>query len=261
LEKRLPLALFLSFLVLFAWTMLHPRPPRPVEGADAAREESVSGETAPLPGPAPVAPPAAEALAAYPGVLEPEERRLELFVGGSTGTEDPLHRGHYRLVFSNRGARLSELDLGGFYRTLGLDDEQRRDPENWLPLVEPIVTASGPTGSLLVDTRPSSVELAPFGLSDVLWTMRELDGDVRGVEFTYAAPGSGVVFTKRVTVLPGTWELVLELVIENRSDRVARAYDFALTPAGCVPGELGDNFYTEPRAVAVGGASPSNTPS
>jgi betaine-aldehyde dehydrogenase len=39
---------------------------------------------------------------------------------------------------------------------LGLDDEQRRDPENWLPLVEPIVTASGPTGSLLVDTRPSS---------------------------------------------------------------------------------------------------------
>ena len=98
----------------------------------------------------------------------------------------------------NRGARIVSLDVGGFYKRLGLSDAEKRDPENWVRLVEPVVTADGETGSLLLHTRPSSRDLAPAGLDRVLWQMTVLtndDGSARGVEWRYG-PGAGIVFTK-----------------------------------------------------------------
>jgi YidC/Oxa1 family membrane protein insertase len=82
----------------------------------------------------------------------------------------------------------------------------------------------------------------------------ELEGEGSAaprVVFRYA-PGTGVVFTKRVSAIPGTWELALEIGIENRAAGEGGRREFVLVPAGCVPAELGDNFYPEPRAVAVG---------
>lgn len=246
MEKRLPLALFLSFLVLFGWTLLNP--PAPEEGEVAPGESAADPASgAPAAGEArPAAANTGDAAAAAPLAPEiagDEERTHELVVGRAG---EP---GHYRLVFSNRGGRLVELDLGDYFREVGLDEEQRSDSASWLPLIEPVETEGGATGSLLLGTSPSSRDLAPSGLDQALWKMEVLEGE--GVLFSYG-PGTGVVFRKRITAVPGTWHLALELSIENRSAGAAGRRDFLLTPAGCVPPELGDNFYPEPRAVAVG---------
>ena len=163
----------------------------------------------------------------------------------------PIRPGYYRAVFSNRGARLLELDLGDYYRTVGLSEDERQDVSNWLPLVESVETRAGATGSLLLKTSSSSEDLAPAGLEDVLWTMRVLDDRV-GVEFRYG-PGTGVIFTKRITFEPGTWNVRLRLEIENRSAGPGGRREFVLVPAECVVPELASRFYVEPQAVAVGG--------
>ena len=124
----------------------------------------------------------------------------------------------------------------------------RFDELNWLPLVEPIETAQGITGSLLFDVSPSSRELAPAGLRDVLW---EMEPTKDGAVFRYG-PGTGVLFTKRIRAVPGTWHIELELEIENQAAGESGRRDFILVPAGCVPAELGDRFYPEPKAVAAG---------
>ena len=255
MEKRLPLALFLSLIVLFVWMKLNPpseAPPEAGPESSASRDDtgvesgvapSVAGDETPaMPNAAPSAAPVTPAL--VPDVADTEERRHEMIFGR------PGEPGYYRAIVSNRGARLESLFLGDYFRRAGLNEEQRTEHDNWMPLLEPVPTIDGVTGSLLLDVSPSSRALAPGGLSDVLWRMQPLDGDAPGVEFTYGA-GTGVVFTKRIRSVPGTWRLSLEIEIENRSAGVAGRRDFSFTPAGCVPAELGDKFYQEPSAVAV----------
>ena len=41
-------------------------------------------------------------------------------------------------------------------------------------------------------------------------------------------------------------------VLENRGAECPGRREFRFVPAGCVPPELGDNFYREPKAVAIG---------
>ena len=252
MDKRLPLALFLSFLVLFGWTLLFPPepPPTPPPGAgdeaaggavDVAPLATGTGATAPSEGDEPAAPagPAATVFAA-------EEETHEVVVGR------PGEPGYYRIVFTNRGGRVSLLTFGDYYRTLDLGEAQRADPANWLPLVEPIETAAGRrTASLGIEVSPSSRPLAPQGLEDVLWRMEPLEGERPGVEFRYG-PGTGVVFTKRIRAVPGTWHLELELEVENEGQEVLGRRELVLNPASVVEAELGESFYLEPRAVAAG---------
>ena len=122
-------------------------------------------------------------------------------------------------------------------------------------LLEPVNVGGGvESGSLLLRTRPSSRDLAPADLDSVFWTMEVLkadDGSDLGVEWRFG-PGAGVVFTKRLVRVPGTWQLRFELQLENDGDGAGRKAELLLTPAGHVPEALGDRFYDEPRAVAVG---------
>jgi len=238
LEKRLPVALFLSFLVLFLWTILFP--PAPEEpgaeqpGADPA-QPSLAGADEPArvddPGLPQATIGATEELLSDP---------IEFGLSGEPG--------HYMARFANRGGALASLHFGEFYTRVGLDEAQQRDPANWLPLIEQVETLDGPTGSLLLATSESSRELAPRGLDGVLWEMELLED---GASFRYG-PGTGLVFTKRITFVPGSWRVLVELGIENESLAVRPANaQFTLTPAGCVVGELGDSFYPEPVAIAV----------
>ena len=243
MEKRLPLALFLSFLVLFGWTILFPPPEEP--------EAAVPLDQAPATSAGPEAPTTAVPAGPSATLFAEAEETVELFLG-DPHVDDPGQRaGVYRAVFSNRGARLVSLHFGEYYLRVGLDPAERGDPLNWLPLIEPIATSGGELGSLLLRTSASSRELVGEELDRVLWDVEELQGSTPGVVFRYG-PGTGVVFTKRITFEPGTWRLHLSLEIENQDAGPGGRREFTLTPAGCVPPELGDGFYPEPRAVAGG---------
>ena len=125
-----------------------------------------------------------------------------------------------------------------------------------MQLLAELDTGSGSTGSFVWSTRPSSVPLAPKALESVLWDHELVtapDGSVLGMTFTHE-PGTGVRFRKTIRARPGSYDLEVELGVENLSFVKApdnNIFQFVFTPAACMPGALDDNYYPEPRAVAV----------
>jgi len=248
-DRRLPLALFLSFLVFFAWTILFaPKPEEQDQQQNAAPAESTAPAT---PGAAETTPPDGQAATPpKPAGPEPDVAASEL-VEDTLTVGKPGEPGYYEVGFSNLGARLTTLRFGSFFKRQGLSEEERRDHANWLPLLAPVKTDEGELGSILLRTSRSSADLAPEDLDHALWTYERLP-DGTGARFTYG-PGTGVLFSKEIRFEPGTWRLHVTLAIENESAGPERRCDFLLVPAGCLLPEQGDRFYPEPRAVAVGG--------
>jgi YidC/Oxa1 family membrane protein insertase len=255
LEKRLPLFLFLAFLILFGWNLLFPAPPKPEDVAPPP-----PGVTTPVT-PAPGEARAADEVAALGAEAEEE---LELLIGGAgdlvpesaEGTEQPgVRRGAYRARFTNRGARLLSLHLADYVTGVGFDAAQRRDQANWLPLLESVDVPGGRTGSLAWrNASPSSRELVPGSLEGALWEMERLPEPEIGVRFRYSPPGGRVVLEKKVVFEPGQWHLRVTLALENQGAGNARLVNFGFVPAAVLPAELGDRFYAEPTAVALGRA-------
>ncbi len=248
MERRFLFALFLSTAVLVVWMILFPSQP------SRERPPGVGGAGA-QPVPPPIDVPEGPSVPLVGDVIEGAEAREEVVVFGRSG--EP---GHYWATFSNVGARLVELRLGDYYHVGAQVGAGVAEPDELQPLVVPVDTPMGVTGSLLLATRHSSASLAREPLDRALWKMeveREPDGTARAVRFTYA-PGTGVVFTKTVrSPAPAAdgerpWHLELELAVENAADLAPGPAQFVLTPAGCVPQDIGDRFYVEPRAVAVG---------
>ncbi len=253
MEKRMPLFLLLSFAVLMAWTMLFaPKPSEPDRAPDATE---VSGDGVSIQaGVETSAPPEVE-LVPPKGevVVDTEERDTGPLYFGDEGAP-----GLYLARFSNRGARLVELRLGDFFDEEGLSEDQRHDSEHWVRLVVPVETPGGfQTGSMLLRASASSRELLRGEeLENALWRMEVLkspSGRPQGVEFTYA-PGSGVRFVKRFLFRPGQYRIGLEIELVNDGAGASSTREFMLTPAGCMPAELDDRFYVEPKAVAAGPA-------
>lgn len=242
MEKRLPLALFLSFLILFAWSAINRRPVDPASGAgtgaagaaDVSQPAADSSSVA-----APVEP---EPL--FGEVREAAERWTEWLELGRAG-----ELGHYWARFDNRGGRLAELRLGGYYDAPALDAEQEADREHWAKLLAPVESTGGETGSLELRTGFSSRELVRGPLEQVLWE-HELLPDRAGVRFTYAA-GTGVVFEKTIRSVPGAQHLSVELSIANENAALAGPKGFHFTPAACVAPASTDSFYHEPQAVVA----------
>jgi YidC/Oxa1 family membrane protein insertase len=249
-EKRLPLALLLSFLVLIAWTKLVPKPPPPLE--PPAR----TGEPAAAPGGARAPAQAPPGTSSEPGVQTPappalgqvigegEERTLELRVG------QPGRPGSYLARFSNRGGSLTELYIGDSWDAPGLSAGERADESHWVHLVDSVPLGGDASRSLVL--RPSDKQLERQPLDQALWSMRTLGpaGAPDGVEFRIAT-GNGLVYTKRLLFQPESYDLALELEIENEARVETGPLQFQFTPAAVVPMVSGDNFYKEPQAVAL----------
>ncbi|MEX1026091.1 MAG: membrane protein insertase YidC [Planctomycetota bacterium] len=238
MEKRLPLALFLSFLVLFGWQMAFPPPPvkdvvdESVPADDLTREPTARAAEHP-----------------EPRIAAETEALSDPVVFGEKGQP-----GHWRGVFSNRGARLvglEFLDYFRYFRHEGLTESEvlAREEKTHMPLIVPSAVPDRSGGAFAWETSESSHELAPLGLDEALWRM-EVEG--QEVRFVYGA-SSGVTFRKTVKPVPGTWLLEVELEVENGSEHAGGLREFLFRPAGFVPPELGDRFYPEPRAVAIGG--------
>ncbi len=232
MDKRLPLALFLSFLILIGWRLMFAPPPGPA---------SPAGTSAPVAEQPVEAPPAVD-------VVEASEAWSEWLQLGRPG--EP---GCYWARFDNRGALLRELYIDGFWKDRPAASEASGQRESLVQLLDDLDTGAGSTGSLLWRTRASSAALAPRPLEDVLWEheiLRVPDETVIGVSFRHE-PGTGVRFRKTIQIRPGTYDLVVDLGIENLSSSESGAKQFSFTPAACVPGSAEDNYYPEPRAVAV----------
>lgn len=247
MDKRLPLALFLSFLVLMAWSLFVPRPPAKVEPAGAGAGERAADQPGPgLAGGAGEE----EREPALGAVVAAEAEETFALEWGGNG-----ERGHFRAVFTNRGARLLELRLGDFFVRQGLSEAERADSSNWVDLLTSVAASEGATGSLELEASESARPLLRgTALGRALWVARELparDGRGSGVEFEYA-PGSGVTFFKRVRAVPGTYELEVELALRNDALEPG-VKQFRFTPALCVPRAADERFYQEPRAGAAWG--------
>jgi YidC/Oxa1 family membrane protein insertase len=263
LDKRLLIVLPLCLAIVIGWQMfmlkVRPPPPRPQPGAPAQVAE---GQQPPAANPAAPAAPSAPAAPVLGEVLRAEKEELRTLRIGKPG-----EKGSYELDFSNRGGALVELHLGDYFDKAALSEAERADSAHWTRLVTQVETAQGMTRSFLLGTSASSRELAPKPLEEELWTMRVLGEEAHptGVEFKLA-PGTGVVFTKRFTFLPGRHELGFELEIENTAREGAEARKtFVLTPIACMPAESADQYYVEPQAVACapkaeGGAEVLTTP-
>ncbi|MCB9915678.1 MAG: membrane protein insertase YidC [Planctomycetes bacterium] len=233
MEKRFITALLLSFLVLLTWNTCAPRPPKPAD--QAATTEVDAGSAAPKFD--------TERALVSERLAEASERELSVRLG------TPGEPGSYLATFTNRGARLLSLRLGDYFVARDLDDAERADTERWVEVLSSVESDGGRTGSLAWSGGPSSRALLTEPLEDALWQARELEGG--GVEFTYA-PGTGVVFTKRVTPVPGEHELDVELGIENvAAPEAVGLVQFRFTPADVVRPNGDERFYQEPQALAV----------
>jgi len=248
LEKRLPLALFLSFIVLFGWSVFNPPEERPPEvpgasagvagstGADGSNPGSFQAGGAPA---APSFEPVSEV------VEETEERELTMLLGS------PGEPGYLALTATNRGGGIRRLATGNYFQRVGLTREEKLDRENWTDLMRPV----GPDGLSTVSMVWSSAdpEVGGASMRDALWVMKPLGGSGQGVEFSYA-PGTGLRFVKRIEPVPGRDELHVTLSVTNEGFTERRDRQFTLTPVECLPVELGDKFYPEPVAVIAGPA-------
>ena len=260
MEKRLPLALVLSVLVMLAWSWYAgrnvPEGTRRAPGAGQGAAEAAPAAGAPAaqaPQPEPVASPEAPQLGQRVAAEAEQELRLQVGVPGQPGS--------YLAVFSNRGALMRELRLGDYYDRVGLNAEEKLDPEHWTPLAITAPLGQPSAGSLALRTVPGtpSENLRREPLDQALWVMRELPAEASdpakgpGVEFELA-PGTGVAFKKRVRFQPGRYRIQVEIEIENQALETAESAPFYLTPAEVVPPESGDPYYQEPQAIAAGRA-------
>ena len=247
-KLRFPLALFLSFLILFGWSAMQKRPQPETGNVERSEQAIDSASTLERPqGEAAAAP-----EVALPPPVGPVEEAAELWTEwvelGQSGVP-----GHYWARFTNRGGCLAELRLDGYYIAGQLSDEQKADRDNWIPLVEPIDTEGGQTGSFALRSRPSSQILERGPLEKALWKhelLHDSSGGVDGVRFTLR-PGSGATLTKTIRSIPGTYSLDFELELSNEQQELAGIRQFTLTPAACVPQASTDSFYVEPQAVSV----------
>lgn len=276
LEKRLPLALLLSFVVLFGWGLLQgpakdtapgttpDTTPNPAQGAPAGGAPQGAAASAPA-GNGETPDPAANDVAAR-GATEvvtpsaPQESGLspEPATVAAPWREwielgTPGQPGHYHALFDSAGAALLELRSGEYVNALGLEGAERTKRENLAPILVSVRYRDGDTartkGSLTLSPSSSASGLAPEDLDRVDWAHERL---ADGVRFTYAA-ASGVTFVKEIRAVPGANHLALDLRLENVAAvaQAGRPARFVLTASEAVPSEVEDRYYVEPKAVAA----------
>ena len=271
-EKRLPLALFLCFVILFGWSALNaPEPPLEGEGevppvtavesaGAAAAAETAGSDEASTPGPeggasedgafedgasedgAPGAGPS-EAEAEAEATASDVEAWSEWVELGAEG-----ERGHAFARFDSLGGSVAELRLGGYFVRQGLSEEERAEMENRTPIVQPVITPEQTFHSFMLRPGVSASALLSVDPSAVHWEHRAIPG---GVEFTHRDAG-GLTLVKTIEHVPGEFQLRigLEVLAENEAVAGKRATLGFVASAG-MRAEGNDSFYQEPKGVAA----------
>lgn len=250
MDKRIFIVLPICLVIVIGWQLLwnhfNPPPPRTVQPAQTSTQPAPSGAGASPSAAAKAADQAMPERATIGRVVRAESEQETIIQVGEAGKA-----GSFRAVFTNRGATLKTLSLGDYPDRAGRSAEERLDSANWTRVLEEVQSNQGLTRSLLLSASLSAREYIDKPLEEELWVARELtdaDGG-RGVEFTHA-PGTGVVFTKRLQFTPGSHDLRLQLAIANEAvESAPRALGFVLTPAACMPRDSQDAYYFEPQSL------------
>jgi YidC/Oxa1 family membrane protein insertase len=249
---------------MLGWTYLFPpkRPTAPGATAPSTTTTAVDGADAKLAAGSPTGAAGSSvdgsakdrAPLTQPRTVDAEERTFTLDLG------QPGRPGHYRAVFTNRGAALKELRTANYVDHAGLAAAEQGEFAHWATLVSPVESDGRPQQSMVVrSTSASARELEVEPLESELWVARTLaDGDVtRGVEFEIS-PGTGVAYVKRFTFAAGEDRLRVEFEVRNVAlpERQGKQ-GYALTPAVGMPSDSGDRWYVEPQSVAVTRPNPN----
>ncbi len=237
MEKRLSLALLLSFLVYIWWVSSQPRP-----------------ETAEIEHPGVSAPAQEDLRTGYAdetsgelteSLVAEQEEEIDLMLGA------PGNAGSYRLRLTNKGARLLSLEVGDYFTGKDVARGLKGGEANWIQLLSSIETPQGPSGSLSIVEGQGAKAFLVEPLNEVLWQHRLLENG-EGIEFTHA-PGTGLVFRKRLEKAAGTYDLRFTFEVENlRRPDAEGLKQFTFTPAEAVrPTDESSRFYQEPQSLAA----------
>jgi len=239
-DKRFLSALLLCFVIVVGWGILFPPPEKPAAPTTSdAAAATTSTSTAVVS--------AAEPTKPVEGarVLREEVERVETLVLGEGAQR-------WRIVATNRGGSIAELRHAALVQDANLPESERQKPENWALVLSTVDDGKQGSRSLALRASPSAELVAGKELDTALWTMALVpDASApRGVEWQYA-PGTGVVYVKRLLADAGASRLRFELEIRNESSKEAAGRrDFTFVPATGMPYDSGDSFYMEPSAVA-----------
>lgn len=210
MERRVLIAIFLSFLVLYAYQTFFPSAPAP-----KTAQSSGAG--------APAAPSTAAASAVVPSASVPAGSAL---VGETAERDIRLETPKAVAVFTNRGARLKSWALKD-YR------DHEGDP---LELVDQSIAATHPLPfSLRVDDEAATTQL-----NGALYAVQQGSGDAPSIAFEYQSD-SGLIVRKTFTLDPKSYVVALNASVTRDGQ--------ALTPAVLWGPGLGDSDSETGRAV------------
>ena len=238
-EKRLPFALFTCFALIVGLQLLNA--PEQVSDEDrAALEQQIAGEE----GPAPVAPAA--------GASEedaPEQPAVdawdEWLTFGAPGAP-----GYMQVHFDSYGGSASEIRLGNHFTRVGFDETERAQRENWVRLVRPGVARGRIFTTLMVLPGVETAKRMAADPSKVHWRHEVLE-EGEGVRFVHE-DARGIVLTKTVRAVPGTYNLDVELAVSSsQPDLEGASLKFSLVAAVGMQAATSDAAYPEPQAVAA----------
>ncbi len=251
-EKRLPLALFLCFIVLMVVQFRNaPEQPTPEDTNASETQTSVEGAT---PAEAGASPDTAIAAVA-PGAEAPESD-LPVVPEWSEWIEygNPGEKGHLSVLYHSWGGGIAEIRYANQFLTLGLSDEEKLERENQIPIVVPTVERlNQPPGTRTLHTLMLSAGLKAQGafvqdLQRVHWQHKVVDGSVI---FTHEDP-SGLVLEKRIDQVAGEDRFEVQISARTTNEAFAgHRYEFSLVASVGMPSVGEDSFYMEPKAVAA----------
>lgn len=247
-EKRLPLALFITFLVLFGLQIFFAEDKVSEEDRAkraAQREDAKEQVDAAL---------GAVDTATDPAVDLPEvEPWKDFMVFGNRG-----EYGYMRVDFDSLGGSVSEIRLGNYFTAPGLTEEEKKDHGNWVRLAAAVTEKiEAPNGQDVYRTyQPFMLRSEPgepgrtltLDPAAVHWRAEPLED---GVRFTHADP-SGITMVKTIRAVPGENHLAVDIALTSEdSARVGSMERMWLVASVGMRAEGDGNQYPEPRAVAA----------
>src|SRR5690606_9650440 len=170
MERRVLIAISLSFLVLFLYqTFLAPPPPEPSAQPPAAAAPAAPGES-------PTAP------AASTPVTDPAPPAVDVVAGDSVERSITVETRTVRAVFTNRGARLQHWVLKNYRSDDGGELDLVPDPSNVNDAYQPFTirlddeaVSSRVNGALFTSDAPETVD-ATAGQASIEFEWQDAEG-------------------------------------------------------------------------------------